>query len=57
MEKDEEGEYLSIKYEHLPLIHDKFMGVYEPFVLKNMFSPETPSARALAYSQFYEGYF
>lgn len=30
---------MEIKYEHLPLINGKFFGIYEPYVLKNIFNP------------------
>jgi hypothetical protein len=46
-----------IKYEHLPLINDKFFGVYEPFVIKNLFNPETQSAKKYAITQFKELFF
>lgn len=42
-EKQEDAKQLQtlmeIKYEHLPLINGKFFGIYEPYVLKNIFNP------------------
>ena len=43
---------MEIKYEHLPLINGKFFGVYEPYVLKNIFNPEVQAARYLAINHF-----
>ena len=34
-----------IKYEHLPLINDKIFGVYEPFIIKSLFNPQTQAAK------------
>ena len=46
----------SIQYEHLPLINQKFFGVYEPYVLKNIFNPEVPSAKLMAVKEFNSQY-
>lgn len=61
--EDEEGHeeevkaLKEIKYEHLPLIGDRFFGVYEPFVIKNLFNPETQAAKKYSISQFKELFF
>ena len=43
-----------IQYEHLPLINGKFFGVYEPYVLKNMFNPQVKAAKVQAIKHFKE---
>ena len=45
-----------IKYEHLPLVGGKFFGVYEPFMLKNIFNPEVQAAKYNALKHFREGF-
>lgn len=42
----------SIQYEHLPMINDKIFGVYEPFVIKNLFAYETNAANKYAVQEF-----
>lgn len=34
------------------MIHDKIFGVYEPFVIKNLFTPELKAARQYAVVEF-----
>ena len=53
-EEERQGgqESQQIQYEHLPLIREKMLGVYEPFVIKNMLTPETNAANRYAVEQF-----
>jgi hypothetical protein len=50
--KEEDTSLKSIQYEHLPMIKDKIFGVYEPFVIKNLFSYETSAANKYAVQEF-----
>jgi hypothetical protein len=56
--KTSEEKVQTIQYEHLPLIHDQIFGVYEPFVIKSLFSPDTKAAKLFAvrelHAQFVE---
>ena len=36
------------------MINDKIFGVYEPFVIKNLFNPETRAAKKFSIQQFKE---
>lgn len=47
---------MDVQYEHLPLIHGKFFGVYEPYVLKNIFNPEVQAAKLQAIQLFHAGF-
>jgi hypothetical protein len=48
--KEGEGEcsLRGIQYEHLPVMREKIFGVYEPFIIKNLFSFETQAAHRYA---------